>query len=426
MTEVTKPRGRWRRRILTVAIAGLLALLVGRAIFDFWARRRVDEVAARVEQKFGSLDQASLTPAPVPAEENRARAMRAAASLLAGKTAEHQPAFSAFTASRTPVPVPAGLRAFVDASEPALKVAHDARGRRQSNWEVDYATGNAMPSLLDIRSLSNALYLEARIALDEDRPDAAATSITTGLALSSSLRQEPNLVTQLIRIAVGTRHFDAVQRLLTASEPSGSSLADVAAWLSENRLPDPMELGLLSELKHFNAMWARAETVGLQALTGETTPPSPWMSPVEWLLRPLGRILRVRQLEQMELLLESQKGARPRTEIPAPSSWALPQRLAHVAVPGLERAIDTGDQFNGQLVVAELAVALRRYRLDHGQYPEDLSQLSPAYLAAVPNDPQTGKPPAYSRQGAGFHLRAEKPRSTTAQHAALLEWTVPK
>jgi hypothetical protein len=50
----------------------------------------------------------------------------------------------------------------------------------------------------------------------------------------------------------------------------------------------------------------------------------------------------------------------------------------------------------------------------------------PAYLASVPIDPVTGKPPAYVREGSGFRLSAEKGRNVTPQMALVLDWTVLK
>ena len=83
-------------------------------------------------------------------------------------------------------------------------------------------------------------------------------------------------------------------------------------------------------------------------------------------------------------------------------------------------AADEGfEQFNSTLNATELAVALRRFRLDHGTYPDDLSALVPAYAARVPIDPFTGQPPVYSRQGAGFHLHAEGGEYSKEMRSAL-------
>jgi len=45
--------------------------------------------------------------------------------------------------------------------------------------------------------------------------------------------------------------------------------------------------------------------------------------------------------------------------------------------------------------ITHVAIALQRYHLDHGNYPEDLDQLVPDYLSAIPLDPFTGNPLIY-------------------------------
>jgi hypothetical protein len=67
------------------------------------------------------------------------------------------------------------------------------------------------------------------------------------------------------------------------------------------------------------------------------------------------------------------------------------------------------------LAVAEMRAALRReltiialalaeYKLDHGSYPAELSELAPKYLDAIPLDGFTQEPLKYQRQEAGYLL----------------------
>jgi hypothetical protein len=93
---------------------------------------------------------------------------------------------------------------------------------------------------------------------------------------------------------------------------------------------------------------------------------------------------------------------------------------------GLERTIDTVDRFNSTLGATELAVALRRFRIDHGTYPDKLSALVPAYVGGVPIDPFTGQPPVYTRQGTGFHLHAEGGQHVPTAMVSALDWIVQK
>lgn len=86
----------------------------------------------------------------------------------------------------------------------------------------------------------------------------------------------------------------------------------------------------------------------------------------------------------------------------------------------------TSDLFATQHGLTELAVALRRFRLDRGHYPDSLSDLVPGYLPALPLDASTGQPPYYTREGDGFRLRAEPMPNVSGQRAALMEWAVAR
>ncbi len=56
-----------------------------------------------------------------------------------------------------------------------------------------------------------------------------------------------------------------------------------------------------------------------------------------------------------------------------------------------------------------LDVALRRYRLDHAAYPEDLGALVPDYIEELPVDPYSGGQFHYRRAGDGWSLHAVGP-----------------
>lgn len=66
------------------------------------------------------------------------------------------------------------------------------------------------------------------------------------------------------------------------------------------------------------------------------------------------------------------------------------------------RLIRLIEQTRFEKEMAMLAVALARYRLKHGTYPEKLGNVAPEFLAEVPNDPFTGKELAYRREGEGY------------------------
>jgi hypothetical protein len=282
---------------------------------------------------------------------------------------------------------------------------------------------------MELRTLSNAICVSSLIDLEEGRSDGAAQAIGTGLAVASTLRQEPSLISQLIRIALATVQVQALQQLIVKAEPSKAALQDVARWLAQNRTPDPIQVGLLADLKRVHAMMTRLERGQVEYLPGVTGDPPSWFaSPLASLGRSLIRLAHVRYLQQMGALLDLQAGPRPRPEfasVVTPSRWSWVRRWDSVFTEGLVRAIESGDLVVSELNAAELAVALRRFRLDRGTYPDELSPLAPEYLAGVPIDPFTGRPPVYTRKGAGFELHAGGPKAPRSRLPGL-DWIVPK
>ena len=254
------------------------------------------------------------------------------------------------------------------------------------------------------------------------------------------MRLENDLLVQLIRVSLGLQQLEAVHRLVIESEPPKASLDELATRLAENRSPDPARVGVISEMKHVNAALMRLENGRLAVNRGvsELLPlgfarftryeSSVWLGLLARFERPFIRMARARYLRQVGDLLEWRAGPHPRPEFisgAAPKQWVWLMQLDYLS-SGLERSIDTFDRFNSALGATELAVALRRFRLDHGTYPDELSALVPVYLAGLPIDPFTGKPPVYARQGAGFQLHAQGGKHVPMAMVSALDWSVPK
>ena len=116
-----------------------------------------------------------------------------------------------------------------------------------------------------MRALSDAIYVSALIDIEAGRGDEAAGSIVSGLGISASLRQEPDMLAQLIRTGLArSRQLDAIRMIITQTEPSSAALEELARWLMENRTPNGMSLGLLSDVKlgicHVRREWRMARS----------------------------------------------------------------------------------------------------------------------------------------------------------------------
>lgn len=74
---------------------------------------------------------------------------------------------------------------------------------------------------------------------------------------------------------------------------------------------------------------------------------------------------------------------------------------------------------------ADLALALRRYRLVTGAYPREASVLVPLYVHEVGTDPFTGRAIDYTRRGSAFELRIRWPgRGSGNAQQPRTDWTI--
>jgi len=411
-----------------VVLSLLLVALVGYTGCDLWGGRRVAKELAALESRYGSFTDAALSAPGVPAPENRARLIAAAAALVNPGTNQERSAISKFISDPAPKTVPPALRTYMESNADAIRLARQFVSRTRSSFGVDYRSSGDRPPWFDMRVLSHALYLATLQSIEARRPDEAAEFITAGLSLSSGGRNEPDLIAQLIRIAAADPPLDALQRLFEESDPTKAGLEQIARALAENREPLPLTIGLLGEVKHAHYAFAILESGRSSDITVSSLP-LPFVGPAARLFRPILRWAQARYLDEAGRLLDLQTGPRPRATWPdtsTPPPWALIDRMSRAFTDGLARLVETGDDFAGQLAAAELVVALRRYKLDHAAYPEDLAALAPGYLPGIPIDPATGSAPVYARDGNGFTLRTVRSARYTPTKRPTPVWRLTK
>jgi hypothetical protein len=69
--------------------------------------------------------------------------------------------------------------------------------------------------------------------------------------------------------------------------------------------------------------------------------------------------------------------------------------LSRMLVPSVARAVDMTLSTEAMLRLTRIALAAERYRLDHGRFPAQLTELAPRYLEELPVDPFDLQPMRY-------------------------------
>ncbi|HUL51082.1 MAG TPA: hypothetical protein VLU94_00720 [Candidatus Nitrosotalea sp.] len=86
------------------------------------------------------------------------------------------------------------------------------------------------------------------------------------------------------------------------------------------------------------------------------------------------------------------------------SRWRPSTYLAGIAIPNFTRALFSVAHNQTYVNLAFVVCALERYRRAHGQYPESLDSLTPAFAQRLPRDLFIGQPLKYRRTGDGKFL----------------------
>lgn len=82
----------------------------------------------------------------------------------------------------------------------------------------------------------------------------------------------------------------------------------------------------------------------------------------------------------------------------------LGNHMICLLVPSVQQASTVQTRTQSRRNMLEAAYALEAYQLQHNEYPDSLSKLTPAFLNRVPTDDYNGQPLAYERKTGGYLL----------------------
>ncbi|MEW6369199.1 MAG: hypothetical protein AB1714_31645 [Acidobacteriota bacterium] len=288
--------------------------------------------------------------------------------------------------------------------------------------------------MIRIIRLARLLQVKVLVEIQDGRPAEAAAAIRALMSLSESFSQEQTLVIQIVR----QDHFDRtacdlIRYLLTQADPLQADLVELQRLLSGSLSPDAMWQRMVCEMASFHHLYHGIETgSGLWADLRD----SPLSSGiVRWILLPVTRDdhrycleYSVHDLDTVRASSQKPWTNPPPEEMRVPHWWQYLSKDLLWWTPGrLEQRTRAG---RDRIVLATIALALRRFKVDHGHYPDELAALVPDYLDRVPDDAFTLKPPDYKREGEGFVLWSAAGEKSLADYPApydpVLRWSIPR
>jgi hypothetical protein len=338
------------------------------------------------------------------------------------------------------------LAADVAAHRPALDLLQEVFDRPELDFNLDYKKGAYMllPHLAPFKRSAQALDAAAVLDLHNGDTGGAATNICTLLALVRANHNEGTVISHLVRIAMVAIAVSPTWEFLQSTNATEAQLA----WLQKNweqlEFIDSAERACEMEraMMKQNIERARADSAEFDRMLGFSGGgPSPSSSASSWPVNldsvqyQIGKAVwraswsyteEVRFLQADQIMLETLRTMETNSQFLKPQYDAMQTNISALGLTNVGSAFfstlkipDFSDEFDGNWMasvvgknnrieaarrVVVTAIALKRYQLKHGAWPQTLNELAPEFFSSVPIDPYDGKPLRYHPNADGTYL----------------------
>jgi len=305
--------------------------------------------------------------------------------------------------------------------DPAIEELRQASRLPYSRFPLEYDKENpaalSMSHLATLKECALALQLRAIAELQTGQSDKALEDVKLMLRLADSIRTEPILASHLVRIAILRLALQPIWEGLAEHRWSDAQLAELDRnlagldFVADYRLAIRGEVVLLQGLfdylrRHPEELpyWCQPEDAprsGLGRFLFRLIP-SGWFYQNQLRYSRAGAEFYLPLADVNRGIISPAANRRAevalKADIKRPSLYNLFERML---LPAPGRLVTRFANAQAYVALARVAIALERYRLAHGEYPETLDALVPQFIAKLPRDVINGQPLKYRRTNDG-------------------------
>ena len=331
------------------------------------------------------------------------------------------------------------LASYVGMNSEALTKMREAIKLPGSRYPIDYSPGFAtlLPHLPKLKNLARIAEYDALLTVGPGHSQYASQSIADILGMAKTLENEPLLVPQLVRLAIIANATQTLEYSLNTTSFDETELSSLGKDFADAERTNLMARAMIGERAMFIPIllssldWSGMKLIAEQIERGEnpTTNNLPKLSEnIKTNLARLSEIIKtdasgIRQgdlrfyLNAMETNI-ALAGLIPPDSLAATNVFEAESKEAkeqHYAVSAFAFSAPQGmsvSPMSGVVIkeahcftiirLATTALAVERFRLANGKLPENLNELVPQFLSAVPADPFDGKPLRYHPLTKGY------------------------
>lgn len=302
---------------------------------------------------------------------------------------------------------------------PTIEALRQASRRPDSRFPIyshpDRPFETLFPHLAVLRACARILELRAIAELQNNESNQALADVKLMFRLTDSIREEPFLVSQLVRIAMLQGTVQPIYEGLAEHRWSDAQLAELDTEL--------VNLNFLADFERF-MRGERAYQLALAEFLREGLfRELRQLLLFDWGSNPKGEVVRVLFFEmcpagwiyqnELHLCRFYQKWYLPLADVKemtvSPAAVGAAQNalvpefrrrtpenfLEPMLLPAFALVVEKFAYAQSSVDLARVAIALERYRLAHGEYPATLDALAPQFIEKLPHDVIGGGPLHY-------------------------------
>lgn len=239
---------------------------------------------------------------------------------------------------------------------------------------------NDISDLRTVRELCRINVMEMRLAAIEGRWDAWVERADEFLKIGQLYAgTDSEMIGYHVGAAVTSLTLEEVQRTVAGGQVPEGTLARVGGVL-EATLPIPRPVVAMQGAR-LMSLESIAATYKVEHLPGMASRKEA-VAKAEELYGNVERVVKASfterqkdafQFDEFEKALDTER-----------------HRLLSLTLPSVQKLFEVVDRMEAEGAGTKLLVAVERYRLKHGQYPDKAEQVAPEFVAAMPTDPFTG------------------------------------
>ncbi|HSY17326.1 MAG TPA: hypothetical protein VK815_03290 [Candidatus Acidoferrales bacterium] len=295
------------------------------------------------------------------------------------------------------------------------------------NYDADDPAEIYLPHLAALKRSSRLLELRALAELENGESDKALADVMLTLRLSEHVQREPTLIGMLVRIAMtdiamqpvyeGLAKHRWTDAQLAAMEAEMAKIDFLADFTFSMRCERAFAGGILDYISRKDRVKRYDNLTSYQSFDeAGKAPESPmkgFFLRVEICLMPQGwfelnKLTIARMHETWLLHITDPEKHQVMPQMVIPQQWQPVNTLFNIfareLIPELPNSAKKSARGQMTVDLARTAMALERYRLAHGEYPETLDGLAPQFIAQVPHDVIGGGPLKYRRTSDGLFV----------------------